>query len=896
MFRRCLSAVCLLSFVLSSAYAQTFRSVHAFTGPVGGLSPNGGLVMAGDGNLYGTTYEGGLYKSGTIFRVTPTGGYTTVHNFSGPDGTKPSAGLAVGADGALYGATMGGGANSGGTLFRCATAGEFTVVYSLQPAQDGQTPWGLTLGSDGNLYGATRYGGPKNWGVVFRLTPGGVFSALAVCDAHDVGQSDRLMQASDGNLYGTSWNGGSQGRGSVFRITLSGLVTVLYSTPSSGGWSPWGPLVEGSDGDLYGVAGISGGSRIYRMTKDGVFSVVRDFTPQVEGYADPNLMVGADGALYSTAGTNYGDHYTGNVYRLTLNGDYSVLTTFGPSYSDLHFGAGAPAQDGSGSFYGVCYRGGAYDFGGIYKLSTGGVRTKLYDFSAGPEGNGLLGGLIRGADGYLYGTTVLGGSFDKGTVYRVGPDGKPVTLHSFDGTDGHSPNLPLVQAADGFLYGFTSNYNDAENSAASQYVKLFRISPAGDFTVLATLQKPYDTSVHRSPLVQGPDGMLYFTGNYFRVGTGAWSEIYKFALDGAGPFVVHSFPVNGVGQDVFGLVRARDGSLIGASGNGGENQAGLLFRVDAAGAYSEFYHFPAEARRPAGPPMVGRDGCYYGVCSVGSPPYLKASVYRLTPAGVLTKLYTFTGAEGGSPSAVLVQGEDDALYGVINPYGDGSNPGAIFRVYPQGGFAIVHSFSVPVGGRNADGWNPSEYLCVGADGDIFGTTYSGGTYGQGVLYQLSPPKRRMLLQSQTDRRIAILSLNGTTVVQSRTVTPAPLAGWVVAAYADFDRDGQSDIVMQNSTTRAVSILFMDGATVRASKSLSQPLGVGWQVMASGDFNYDGRSDLIVQNVNTQQVSVLTLTGTLITGSLPLSQSLQPSWRIVASGDFNGDGFTDSTLR
>jgi uncharacterized repeat protein (TIGR03803 family) len=154
-----------------------YSLLHTFP-PVGtgeGRHPTGALIQGRDGNIYGTTKDGGRATTdfqgmGTVFRMTPEGALTTLHQFDVAEGIHPWAGLAEGEDGAFYGTTPNGGLGHG-TVYRITATGEFSIVHTFTGV-DGSEPYApLTLASDGSLYGITPVGGTAGMGAIFRVTP-----------------------------------------------------------------------------------------------------------------------------------------------------------------------------------------------------------------------------------------------------------------------------------------------------------------------------------------------------------------------------------------------------------------------------------------------------------------------------------------------------------------------------------------------------------------------------------------------------------------------------------------------------------------------------------------------------------------------------------------------------
>jgi uncharacterized repeat protein (TIGR03803 family) len=242
-------------------------------------TPQATLVQGFNGYLYGSANAGGVDVYGTIFAVNPTTGtLTTVYTFcSKPhcvDGTA-SSGLVLAPNGNFYGSTGSGGTHGNGSVFELAPSGRLTTLYSFNSSTDGQDPSALVLATDGNLYGTAVYGGPYNGGTVFKITPTGQFTNLHnFCSQTNCADGEQpmaaLVQGTDGNLYGTTPQGGTGGAadcvahcGTAFQITTSGTLTTLYNfcsqTNCTDGLDPYYGLVQGTDGNFYGAT-IGGGT------------------------------------------------------------------------------------------------------------------------------------------------------------------------------------------------------------------------------------------------------------------------------------------------------------------------------------------------------------------------------------------------------------------------------------------------------------------------------------------------------------------------------------------------------------------------------------------------------------------------------------------------------------
>jgi uncharacterized repeat protein (TIGR03803 family) len=393
--KRTYAVLVLCSATAISLPAQVFNTLHRFN-ITDGQYPVAGLIQATDGNLYGTTLNGGANVSGTVFKITPRGTLTTLHSFSpNTDGENPSA-LIQGTDGALYGTTSVGGTiglvPAYGTVFKITLDGTLTLLHTFA-YPEGSAPSALIQASDGNFYGTTsgaHGGGPYN-GTVFKITPDGVLTTLYSFSFTDgaVPQA-ALIQAADREFYGTTSQGGPNqfcmyGCGTVFKITASGALTTLYNFCSqancSDGGSPQAALVQAHSGNFYGTTRDGGGNpyctgldgaaacgTVFKITPDGQMTTLHRF----------NRMVGANpgGALIQAS--------DGNFYGTTPN--------YGPSTS-------CPASVGCGT---------------IFRITSTGALTTLYSFYGSTDGAGPNAPLVQARNGNFYGTTS-----GNGTVFTL---------------------------------------------------------------------------------------------------------------------------------------------------------------------------------------------------------------------------------------------------------------------------------------------------------------------------------------------------------------------------------------------------------------------------------------------------------------------------------------------
>jgi uncharacterized repeat protein (TIGR03803 family) len=392
--------------------AQTFTSLFSFDGTDGSV-PWAALVQATNGDLYGTTAGGGNSDSacpsflapgcGTIFKITPSGTLTTVYTFCSqsacPDGANPEAALVQATNGDFYGTTVVGGANGGGTVFKITPSGTLTTLYSFcaqSGCADGGNPYaGLVQATNGDFYGTTELGGANTApyggaGTVFKITPGGTLTTLySFCsqgvypDCTDgLNPLAPLVQATNGDLYGTTCCGGASDNGTVFKITPSGTLTTLHTFagyPTDGSF-PTAALIQATNGDLYGTVNSGGANcapggcgTVFKITPGGTLTTLHSFDETDGDNPEPGLVQATNGNFYGTV--SYGG--TGNwgtLFEITPNGTFTTLYTFCPLRSPCPDGEvpnGGLVQATNGTLYGTASGGGTSNDGVVFSLSVG---------------------------------------------------------------------------------------------------------------------------------------------------------------------------------------------------------------------------------------------------------------------------------------------------------------------------------------------------------------------------------------------------------------------------------------------------------------------------------------------------------------------------------------------
>jgi uncharacterized repeat protein (TIGR03803 family) len=357
------------------------------------------------------------------------------------------------------------------------------------------------------------------------------------------------------------------------------------------------------------------------------------------------------------------------------------------------------------------------------------------------DGAYSYGALIQGADGNFYGTTYTGGANGEGAVFEVTPGGTLNPLYSFCSlsscADGIGPYAGLVQGTDGNFYGTTPS--GGANGAGT----VFEVTPGGTLTTLYSFCS------------------------------------LSSCADGIGPYA--------------GLMQGTDGNFYGTTSTGGANHVGTVFQITPAGTLTTLHSFCSlskcgDGSDPGGELVQGADGNFYGTTAAGGAS-IEGTVFKITPEGILTTLYSFCSlskcADGAGPRAGLVQGTDGNFYGTT--YADGANSGGTaFQITPGGTLNTLYSLCS--WSNCADGSGPWGGLVEGTDGNFYGAALFGGNVsaacdnGCGTVYKLSP--QGFLAPSFTPLSLEFGNQAADTTGKAKTVTIKNLSTGTLA-FSDF---------------------------------------------------------------------------------------------------------------
>lgn len=343
----------------------------------------------------------------------------------------------------------------------CASAQTVTELVSFDGDNSlGKPTMMLTQGRSGELYG-TGYGSKTADGSVFSLTTSGAADGLFAFDGTTgSGPLAGLTLGTDGNYYGATTSGGTYNLGVLFRVSAEGAYTLLHEfSGSSDGAGPIANPIEASDGNFYGTTAGDAGvfpCTIYRYAASGEFTTIFSFDSQQGEIVGGPLVQGSDGNLYGTAQAG-GTTDNGTLFKISTAGTLLSVYSF-PGGNDGQTPVGALVETSDGSFYGMTNTGGnsAKRAGTVFKMDKTGAVSIIYSFKGDSGGAFPVAGLVLGTDGYLYGTTALGGSGTNGygTIFKISTSGVYQQLYAFS-TTGINPSGPPIQHTKGLFYGNT---------------------------------------------------------------------------------------------------------------------------------------------------------------------------------------------------------------------------------------------------------------------------------------------------------------------------------------------------------------------------------------------------------------------------------------------------------
>lgn len=613
------------------------------------------------------------------------------------------------------------------------------VLHNFVGPQKGANPQsGVLRDAAGNLYGTTVYGGPANAGVVYKVAPGGRLIVLY----NFTGGADGaypyagVIADSAGNLYGTTAEGGVANWGVVYKLDNTGKQTVLHSFTGDDGALPYAGVIRDSSGNLYGTTASGGPAGSGVLYK--LDPAGRLTVLHGFRFASGDGAMPMAGVIRDAAGNFYGTTLAGGASAWDSGTVYKVDPA--GRFTLLHSFTGG--EDGASPYSGVIRDSAGNLYGTtwdtiVYKLDPGGVVTVLHKWTAAGDPKELYAGVIRDAAGNLYGTGCTGGAANRGVVYKLDPEGRQTALYTFTGgADGDCPYAGLILDAAGNLYG-TTRYAGTAHAGV-----VYRVDPAGQQTVLSYFPSSANGAVPQSGVIDDSAGNLY--GTTAGGGTSNQGVVYK--LDPSGhETLLYSFTGGADGGGPWGVIRDAAGNLYGTTTSGGTANSGVVFKLDPSGRHTVLYPFTggADGGTPSAGVIGDAAGNLYGTTTYGGATG-SGVVYKLDSTGHQSVLHTFTGGgDGGYPRAGVIGDPDGNLYGTT--WGGGTQGcGVVYKLDVSGSYTVLYSFTC-----GADGGLPYQGVIRDSAGNLYGTTLSYGAHNAGVVYKLDPARQLTVLYNFT---------------------------------------------------------------------------------------------------------------------------------------------------
>jgi uncharacterized repeat protein (TIGR03803 family) len=640
-----------------------------------GSNQVGTLIQANNGKFYGMAYNGGKNDDGVIFEWDPVKNYSTIKiDFKETEsGCKPQGSLIQADNGKIYGMTKEGGANNLGVLFELdPTTNTYSKKLDFNGTENGRNPYGsLIQTTNGKLYGSTSLGGEYDSGVLFEWDPAtDTYTKRLDFNGPENGSwpSGSLIQADNGKLYGITSHGGTNNEGVLFEWdpATNTYTKKLDFNQNESGYCPSGSLIQTDNGKLYGFVHQDGETFIRKLLFEwdpatNIYTKKYFFDYAIKGVEPTGFLIQAD---------------NGKLYGLTSDGglcNYGVLFEWDPAtdtytkkidFNWAEDGAnpeGSLIQAGNGKLYGMA---GGGICGVLFECDpTTYTYTKIHDFNGGQNGGWPYGSLIQADNGKLYGMTHNGGSDNKGVLFEYDPAIYTYNnKYSFVGCEnGCYPYGSLMQADNGKLYGMT------HNGGANGLGVLFEWDPAANTYIKKLDFNGINGQEPRGSLIQAHNGKIYgmtMSGGIF--GYLYRGEIYTYGVlfewDPATDTYTKNLDFNGAengGWPYGSLIQADNGKLYGMTSYGGTNYEGVLFEWDpVTDTYTKKLDFniPEKGGGPRGSLMQAANGKLYGMTSTGGY-YRKGLLFEYNLAtDTFTDKFDFSGIEKGSyPHGSLIE-------------------------------------------------------------------------------------------------------------------------------------------------------------------------------------------------------------------------------------------------
>ncbi|HET6246261.1 MAG TPA: choice-of-anchor tandem repeat GloVer-containing protein [Tepidisphaeraceae bacterium] len=789
-----------------------------------GASPAAGVVLDSAGNVYGTAESGGTFDGGTVYEI-PAGSssITTLVNFNGSNGSSPFSQLVLDHQGNLVGTTAFGGTSSDGTVFRLALASNtLTTLYSFTTVGEYFNS-GVVLDAAGDIFGSGLQGGANGDGYVFEIPAGStsLTTLASFTGANGSNPQGNIAIDASGDLFGTTQQGGTPNNGTLFKIAAgTSSITTLATFPNAIGSNPNGVTLD-SKGDLFGTTlygGANNDGAVFELPQgSSTLTALAVFNGTNGASADAPVIADANGNVFGTTQTG-GINNDGEVFEIAAgSSSISIIASFTGTVGGNPYGS--VTFDSSGNLFGTTYGGGTSNDGTIFEVAPGSASATTIASFNGSNGRYPTAALSIDAAGNLFGDTSGGGTNNDGTVFEiVHGTAAIVTLASFSGTNG-LPMPALTLDSNDNLFGTT------QSGGTSGQGTVFEVANGSNaVTVLASFSSVTGDSPHSQLLIDS-SGDLFGTAS--AGGPANYGDVFEIVHGSATVSIVAGFNQTNGATPYAGLIADNSGNLFGTTTSGGVYNNGTIFEI-ASGS------------------------------------------------NAVTTLAAFNSADGSDPQSPLTLDAHNDLFGTTL-LGGASNAGTVFELAP-GAPNIGTLLSL----GDASGTGPRAGVTMDAAGNLFVTASGAGTTHSGTVFELIPASSRILPQ-----------VTGVAFSGSSWSPGFPAYG----GYSIPTGSAQlTDLPWINLDT--ISITFNEGVNI-TQNSLTVA-GVNQSTYAASAFSYNaatftatwtfasafGPDKLLLNLASAGSNAVTDASGNALDGEFTNGASSFPSGNGAAGGDFN----------
>jgi len=527
-------------------------------------------------------------------------------------------------------------------------------------------------------------------------------------------------------IWGTSPAGGEDAIGSVYSIVDNEIEYTLNSTfnNSEEGATPKSSLVFTEDGVIYGISadgGANNAGTIFRYS-NGEFEVLHHLEIETDGTNASADLIQVDSETFIGATFNGGESGGGVLFQFSLTNGFTDLFHFDASDSGSNPTGGLVYDDGN--IYGACSNGGLFGFGCIWRF-TGLNLNILHNFLGGDAGSYPRSGVMLAENGELYGSTQFGGENSQGTIFKIETDGSGFeTLYNLNSStsDGRYPLGKLVESSPGTFLGTCSEGGSSGSGT------VFSITENGEYSSLKSLQSSVDGGFPKSGLSQVLDGKFYGVTEFG--GSNGFGTV--FSVDESGNYtVLHNFDYTSDGANPQSSLTSNGSLLAGVTATGGANNMGTIVSLEPESQVEKLHDFsiPMNGSSPKG--LFILNNKFYGVTAKGGA-FNTGTFYSVSLSGQITKLHDFDPEmEGRNPNGSLFWSNENELFYGATRFGGIMDAGSIFSISESGDLTALHFFE-----GEEQGQFPYASPVRHSNGNLYGTTLTGGTFGDGVLYSI----------------------------------------------------------------------------------------------------------------------------------------------------------------